>query len=263
MIDTHCHLYESSFVEDFDAVQQRAKDAGVKTILLPNIDQASWAPLLNTIDVCEIPCFPMLGLHPCYVKTDYSQQLDWLETQLKTHIKKVVAIGEIGIDLYWDPSTLEAQKKALSRQIDWALTFDLPIALHVRDAFDPLFSVLQDYIGSPLRGVFHCFTGEEKELNYILRNHPSFYFGIGGVLTYKKSGLRDIVTLIPPARILLETDAPYLPPTPHRGKRNEPSYMIHVAETLSCSLGVSLEEIIRLSSENAENLFKLKQYHEA
>lgn len=257
MIDTHCHLYDPSFQEDFDALIARAQENGVEKILLPNIDQASWEPLMDLIQKSNLPCYPMLGLHPCYVTEQYEKELSFLRKELERRNEVLVAIGEIGLDLYWDKSRLSDQIKALKQQLDWALEFNLPVALHVRDAFDPLFEVLVDYQGTDLKGVFHCFTGEEHHLNHILQNHPTFYFGIGGVITYKKSGLAEVVKQIPLNRMLLETDAPYLPPSPHRGKRNEPSFLIHIADRISTALEIPIERVKKITSENAQELFNL------
>ena len=257
MIDTHCHLYDPCFKEDFDALIARAQENGVEKILLPNIDQASWDPLLDLIQKSNLPCYPMLGLHPCYVTEHYEKELLFLRIELERHKSALVAIGEIGLDLYWDKSRLSDQIKALKQQLDWALEFHLPVALHVRDAFDPLFEVLEDYRDTHLRGVFHCFTGEEHQLNHILQYYPSFYFGIGGVVTYKKSGLAEVLKQIPLNRMLLETDAPYLPPAPHRGKRNEPSFLIHIADRISDVLEIPIERVKKFTSENAQHLFNL------
>jgi TatD DNase family protein len=181
----------------------------------------------------------------------------FLRIELERRKSALVAIGEIGLDLYWDKSRLSDQIKALKQQLDWALEFHLPVALHVRDAFDPLFEVLEDYRDTHLRGVFHCFTGEEHQLNHILQYYPSFYFGIGGVVTYKKSGLAEVLKQIPLNRMLLETDAPYLPPAPHRGKRNEPSFLIHIADRISDVLEIPIERVKKFTSENAQHLFNL------
>jgi TatD DNase family protein len=257
MIDTHCHLYDPCFKEDFDALIARAQENGVEKILLPNIDQESWDPLLDLIQKSNLPCYPMLGLHPCYVTEHYEKELLFLRIELERRKSALVAIGEIGLDLYWDKIRLSDQIKALKQQLDWALEFHLPVALHVRDAFDPLFEVLEDYRDTHLRGVFHCFTGEEHQLNHILQYYPSFYFGIGGVVTYKKSGLAEVLKQIPLNRMLLETDAPYLPPAPHRGKRNEPSFLIHIADRISDVLEIPIERVKKFTSENAQHLFNL------
>jgi TatD DNase family protein len=257
MIDTHCHLYDPCFKEDFDELILRAQENGVEKILLPNIDHASWEPLMNLIQTSSLPCYPMLGLHPCYVTEHYEKELSLLRKELERRNEVPVAIGEIGLDLYWDKSRLSDQIIALKQQLDWALEFDLPVALHVRDAFDPLFEVLALYQNTELKGVFHCFTGDVQQINHILQHHPSFYFGIGGVITYKKSGLAEVVKRIPVNRMLLETDAPYLPPTPHRGKRNEPSFLIHIADHISTTLEIPFEQVKQFTTENAQRLFNL------
>ncbi len=264
MIDTHCHLYDDVFVPDLSDVFSRAVQAGISQILLPNIDLASWGPLTELVETSPIPLFPMLGLHPCSVKEDFQNQLNELNGLLKTHHSSIVGIGEIGMDLYWDKAFIVQQKQALRTQIEWALTYKLPIALHVREAFEPLFQVLSEYIDGPLSGVFHCFTGNEMEAEFILENHPNFYFGVGGVLTYKNSGLDKVIKKIPLNRILLETDAPYLPPVPHRGKRNEPAFLVHVSALLAQLFGLTTQELCAITTENAKRLFSLKQHtHEA
>lgn len=257
MIDTHCHLYDELFSEDLNLVIARAKESGVQQIILPNIDASSWDSLLKLTQTSELICLPMLGLHPCYVKDDYGDVLRVLHCTLEAHRKEIVAIGEIGIDLYWDKTTREIQENALRTQLDWALAFNLPVALHVRDAFEETFNVLRAYTATGLRGVFHCFTGTSQEVDYITKHHPDFYFGIGGVLTYKNSGLQDVVKNIPLHRLVLETDAPYLSPVPHRGKRNEPAFLQHVAKRLSDVLEMSEQEIIKITTDNASTLFQL------
>lgn len=257
MIDTHCHLYDELFSEDLTQVIERARKSGVQQIILPNIDESSWNSLLKLTQTSEVICHPMLGLHPCYVKNNYNEVLRVLHRTLETHRKEIVAIGEIGLDLYWDKTTREIQENALRTQLDWALAFNLPVALHVRDAFEETFNVLRAYTATGLRGVFHCFTGTSQEVDYITKHHPDFYFGIGGVLTYKNSGLQDVVKNIPLQRLVLETDAPYLPPVPHRGKRNEPAFLQHVSERLSDVLEMTEQEIIKITTDNANTLFQL------
>lgn len=257
MIDTHCHLYDEAFAQDFEEVIERARSVGIQQMLLPNIDWASWSILQETISKCSIPCSPMLGLHPCYVKENYKQALDRMQGVLEEGVTNLVAIGEIGMDLYWDQTYQKAQETAFRQQLDWALAYQLPVALHVREAFEPVFQVLNEFKNSSLSGVFHCFTGTQKEASYIMEHHPAFYFGIGGVLTYKKSGLYELVPHLPKNRLILETDAPYLPPTPYRGKRNEPSYLVNIAAMLSNALEVAESEVIRMTTENAFRLFNL------
>lgn len=255
MIDTHCHLYDASFQEDFYEVIARAKANGVEKILLPNIDQTSWKPLKEVVNNSSIPCYTMLGLHPCYVRENYEQDLSFFRQELVTGHEELTAIGEIGLDLYWDKTYLSEQKTVLRRQLDWALEFKLPVALHVREAFEEIFGVLTDYKTSSLKGVFHCFSGSEAQANYIIKHHPSFFFGIGGVITYSKSGLCDLVQMLPRDRILLETDAPYLAPSPHRGKRNEPAFLTPVAQKLGSALNISFHEVCQLTTANAQQLF--------
>ena len=257
MIDTHCHLYDEAFAQDFEEVIGRARSVGIQQLLLPNIDWTSWPILQETIAKCSMPCYPMLGMHPCYVKEDFEQVLDQMHRVLEEGVNNLVAIGEIGMDLYWDQTYQKAQETAFRRQLEWALAYQLPVALHVREAFEPVFQVLNEYKNTSLSGVFHCFTGTQKEASYIMEHHPSFYFGIGGVLTYKKSGLYELVPQLPKNRLLLETDAPYLPPTPYRGKRNEPSYLAHIADILSNALEIPEREAIRMTTENAQRLFNL------
>ena len=255
MIDTHCHLYDDSFTEDLDAVFDRATNAGVSCILLPNIDLASWEPLLEMKSKAKIPCYSMLGLHPCYVKEDYLDVLRAFKTVLDKEHENLIAIGEIGMDLYWDKGFFKAQEHALRIQIEWALEFNLPIALHVRDAFDPLLSILSDYTKTTLRGVFHCFTGTEEQAEHIMREHPAFYFGVGGVITYKNSGLSAVVKKLPLNRIVLETDAPYLTPVPFRGKRNESGYLLYIAEKLAAVKQTTLQEVAEVTTANAQKIF--------
>ena len=255
MIDTHCHLYEESFLPSLDEVLHRAKEAGVTQILLPNIDVDSWEPLLSILNNPIIPCSPMLGLHPCYVKEDVNEQLNILGELLKTHHAQLVAIGEIGMDLYWDKQFLTQQKQALNQQIEWALQYNLPIAIHVRDAFDPLFEVLSDYQHTELRGVFHCFSGSQESAEQIIG--MGFHLGLGGVLTYKNAGVAEAIKDIPMEFLFLETDAPYLPPVPYRGKKNEPAFMLEVAKKLAEIKQLPLHEVAEITTANAERLFGL------
>jgi TatD DNase family protein len=255
MIDTHCHLYEESFLPSLDEVLYRAKEAGVTQILLPNIDVDSWEPLLKVLNNPIIPCSPMLGLHPCYVKEDVNDQMNTLAELLKTHHAQLVAIGEIGMDLYWDKQFLTQQKQALNQQIEWALQYNLPIAIHVRDAFDPLFEVLSDYQHTSLRGVFHCFTGTLEQAHQAISYNMKL--GIGGVVTFKNGKIDQFLNQIDLKHIVLETDAPYLSPVPYRGKRNESSYILNVLEKLSDIYGVSKDYIAEITTQNSKAVFKL------
>lgn len=250
-IDTHTHLYLDDFAQDLPAIIDNALKNNVRKLLLPNIDLAS---LANMLDVCatypEI-CYPMLGLHPTSVSADYINELEELKQKLQEH--SYIAIGEIGIDLYWDTSLLTEQQKAFDIQIAWALERDVPIVIHMRNSFDALWDVLQAY--KQIRGVFHCYSGTLEQAEMLVDN--GFYLGIGGVVTYKKSDLPLVVQQVPLEKILLETDAPFLSPVPHRGKRNESAYLIHVAAKIAEIKNCSLEEVMHSTTENATKLFRL------
>lgn len=254
-IDTHAHYYAEEFDLDRTEGIQRAKENHISKILLPNIDVESINPLLNLCKTNPGLFYPMLGLHPSYVKEDWEFQLKEIKKQIDEN--SIIAIGEIGMDLYWDKTFIEEQKIAFSLQIDWAIERKLPIVIHARESFKEIFEILDAKICSELSGVFHCFTGSDFEVQKIL-SYENFYFGIGGVITYKNSQLPEVVKTIPLSKIVIETDSPYLPPTPFRGKRNEPSYLIHVAEKLASIFEIGLDEISGITTENATKLFQLK-----
>lgn len=254
LIDTHTHLYSSQFDEDRDAMIQRALDAGVEKLLLPNIDLNSIKGMYELERKYPNNCFPMMGLHPCSVDVTYLAVLDQLKQELFS--RKFIAVGEIGIDLYWDKSFVEEQKHAFAMQIEWAKELQIPIVIHARDSFQEIFDVLDQHNDERLTGIFHCFTGGLLEIEKI-RSYGGFIFGIGGVLTFKKSGLDEVVKHLDLSEIVLETDSPYLAPTPHRGKRNESAYLTLVAEKLSDIFETSVENIARITSENAKKCFSL------
>lgn len=254
-IDTHTHLYTDVFDEDRNEIVQKAIDSGIEKLLLPNID-------VDTIDsmhdLCvQFPnnCFPMMGLHPGNVKEDWKAQLDIMKSHL-FNSEKYIAVGEIGMDLYWDKTFIEEQKEAFKIQINWAKELKLPIVIHARDAFQEIFDILDELNDEYLTGVFHCFTGNKEQANHIL-NYGGFKLGIGGVVTYKNAGLDKVLAEIDLEHLILETDSPYLPPTPHRGKRNESSYILHVAEKLADIYDVKLQVIEDKTTNNAYELFKL------
>lgn len=253
LIDTHTHLYLEQFDEDRDEMIQRAKDEGVSQFLLPNIDSSTLEAMW---DLCnsEPACKPMMGLHPCSVKENFAQELALVEKELRTG--KYIAVGEIGVDLYWDKTFLKEQQDALAQQVEWAKELDLPIVIHARESFDEIFEVLDTLNSDKLRGVFHCFTGTREQAAHIL-NYGDFYLGIGGVLTFKKGGLDKIIDALPLESLVLETDSPYLAPTPHRGKRNESAYTRIVAQKLADLLEISLEQVAEVTSENARRLFRI------
>lgn len=253
LIDTHAHLYAKAFNNDRDAMLARAKEQGVSRFLLPNIDQESIEGMLALEAAYPDECYAMMGLHPCSVKANYKEELaivrQWWEK------RDFIAMGEIGIDLYWDKTFLAEQKEAFLQQVEWALEFDRPIVIHARDSMDILIDLVRG-VGDPaLRGVFHCFTGNIAQAQAIL--DMGFYLGIGGVLTYKNSGLTETMTALPLDQVILETDSPYLAPVPKRGKRNESAYVRWVAEHLAAAKGMDLEEIARITTQNARTLFTL------
>jgi TatD DNase family protein len=253
LIDTHCHLYSRQFDSDRETAIQRARDNGVSRILLPNIDRDSTAAMWETVSMDPAYFLPMMGVHPCHVKEDFEEELVHVETELKTG--RYIAVGEIGIDLYWEKSTLPQQVEAFETQLRWAKAFGLPVAIHCRDAFDEILLSLEKEQDGTLAGVLHCFTGNAEQAKRCVE--LGMHLGIGGVVTYKNGGLPDALADIPMDRLLLETDAPYLAPVPFRGKRNEPSYVAHVAERLAEVKGLSIEEVGRITSQNAKRLFKL------
>ncbi len=250
-IDTHAHLYLDRFEEDRDAVVKRALEAGVEKMYLPNIDLGSLPAVLDLAKAYPDHCFPMLGLHPTDVKSDYREILQEMRELLEE--EEYVAIGEIGIDLYWDTTYKYQQERAFFEQISWAKERALPIAVHIREAMDYTLELLEEVQDGDLRGVLHCFTGDYKQAVRAL--DMGFYLGIGGVLTYKKSGLKEVCARLPLEALVLETDAPFLPPVPHRGKRNESAYIPIIAAALAEAMGRSLEEVAVQTTQNAERLF--------
>ena len=249
--DTHTHLYLKQFDNDRIQVIVDAINEGVKYMLLPNIDSST---ITSMMDVCKsFPenCFPMIGVHPTSAKQNYKEELAIVEKQLT--LNKFIAIGEIGIDLYWDKTHLREQQDALRRQIQMAKDFKLPIVLHVRDSFDEVFEIIDEYSDEDLKGVFHCFTGTLEQAERII--NWGFKFGIGGVLTYKNSGLDQVVKDISIDHLILETDAPFLTPKPFRGKRNESAYIKYIAQRLSEIKNLPLEKIAEITTNNAMELF--------
>ena len=251
LIDTHCHLYAKDFHADRPAVIQRAREAGLAAIYLPNVDLTS-IPGMMELEVSEPGfCHPMMGLHPCEVKEDFSRILDEMETWLAR--RSFVAIGEIGLDLYWDKTFAAQQELAFHRQMDWATKYDVPIVIHSREATDRCIELVAEHKADGIRGVFHCFGGTAEQAEKI--KALDFFLGIGGVVTYKKAGLDEVLKVIGLEKVVLETDAPYLSPVPFRGKRNEPSYIRHVADKIADALGITVEEVASVTSANAEELF--------
>jgi TatD DNase family protein len=255
-IDTHAHLYLPEFDADRGSVVETAVYRGVNRILLPNIDSATIEPMNKLAEQFPGVCFPMMGLHPTSVKDNYREELDRVKKELLK--KRYCAVGEIGIDLYWDKTHLKEQTIAFSEQLDLSLKFNLPVAIHARESFDEILDVLNDYRNKDLHGVFHAFTGTPAIAQDIISR--GFLLGIGGVITYKKSTLPDVIRETDLSHIILETDSPFLTPVPFRGKRNESSYIPYIAETIGKIKDIPAEEVARVTTENACKLFQLYPY---
>jgi TatD DNase family protein len=253
LIDTHTHLYLPEFDADRDEVVKRAAANGISKMLLPNIDANSVKPMLDLVSRYPGICLPMSGLHPTSVKEDYLSQLDSLEKLITEN--KIIAIGEIGIDLYWDKSFVKEQIISLRRQIRFALQQKLPVVIHSRDAFPEVFSVLDEFNGEKLTGVFHAFTGNIEDAEKALS--MGFMLGIGGIVTFKNSGLDKVVSAVGPKSLILETDSPYLAPVPYRGKRNESSYICIINKKLADIFNISEEKMAEITCLNSVRLFNL------
>jgi TatD DNase family protein len=253
LIDTHTHIYLPEFDGDRDLVIKRAVESGVTKLLMPNINIDSASQMLSVENLYPGICFPMIGLHPTSVKEDYLTQIEKLET-LAAGIK-FCAIGEIGIDLYWDQSKLNEQVDAFTRQVAFAVGSGLPVVIHSRNSFPEVLRTLEEFAGSGVRGVFHAFSGTEEDAEKILR--MGFKIGIGGIVTFRNSGLDMIVKHVGAKNIVLETDSPYLAPVPYRGKRNESSYLCLINDRISEILGMSKEETASVTYCNSVQLFGL------
>jgi hydrolase, TatD family len=253
-IDTHTHLFLSDFEEDCSAVITRAIAAGVSPMLLPNIDKETIAPMLAMCNNFPANCFPMMGLHPTSVKEDYKEQLEIIESELQKH--KFVAVGEVGIDLYWDKTFFDQQCEAFAYQIELARKFSLPLVIHCRESFDEILDVLRANKNSSLySGVFHSFSGNIEQACEVIQ--MGFKIGINGTITFKNSKLGDVIRELDMEHLLLETDSPFLTPVPKRGQRNESSYIQYVAQKIADVKEVSLEEVARVTTSNAKSLFNL------
>jgi len=252
MIDTHTHLYAEEFDEDRKEAIQRALDKGITKFYLPAIDSESHEKMLRLETEYPGQVFSMMGLHPCYVKPEsWEKELEIVKNYLDQ--RNFPAIGEIGIDLYWDKTTLDIQVKAFEQQIDWAIAMDLPIVIHTRESFDETFEVLERKKHPKLRGIFHCFSGDLEQAKHAI--DLNFILGIGGVVTFKNGKIDQFLNEIPLDKIVLETDSPYLAPVPRRGKRNESSYLDLVAGRLVDIYGKDFSEIDKITTENAKKIF--------
>ena len=252
LIDTHTHLYDPAFDADRKEMIERANAMGVQKFYLPGIDSSTTQCMMQMEQDYPGQCFAMAGLHPCSVKENWKDELSIVEKWLTE--RTFPAIGEIGLDFYWDTSFKQQQYKAFHTQIDWALQYKLPIIIHTRNAMQETIDVVKSYAGKELNGIFHCFGGSYKNAQDIIA--AGFYLGIGGVVTYKKSGLAEVLANIPLEHIVLETDAPYLTPVPFRGKRNESSYLKYVVDKLVEVYGLSAAEIATVTTANAGKIFK-------
>ena len=251
-IDTHAHLYHKQFESDREEMLARAVDAGVKKLFLPNIDHESIEGMHALCDAHPDLCFPMMGLHPSHVTADFAKDLAEVERLLSDG--RYYAVGEIGIDLYWDKTFLAQQQEAFRMQVRWAKDLALPIVIHCRESFNEVFSIVEDENDNTLRGVFHCFTGTPEQARMVIEL-GGFKLGIGGVITFPKSGLAQTMKEVGAEHCVLETDAPYLAPVPYRGKRNESGYVPLIAQALATATERSLDDIARITTANAEQLF--------
>lgn len=252
IIDTHCHLYSEEFKEDIDAVMQRAKDIGVKKFYLPAIDSSEHGAMLQLEEKFPGECIAMMGLHPCYVKENYKEELKLVEDWLSK--RKFTAIGEIGLDFYWDKTFTAQQHEAFDLQMQWALDKELSIVIHTRNAMQETINQVKPFAQKGLKGIFHCFGGSYESAKQII--DLGFYLGIGGVLTYKKAGLPEVLEKISLEHLVLETDAPYLSPVPYRGKRNESAYLEQIVEKLAEVKGVTVQEVAAATTANAAKIFR-------
>ena len=251
LIDTHTHLYLKDFAKDIDEVIERAKHEGIHKFYLPAIDSSETENVFKLEKKFPGICMPMTGLHPCSVKENYKEELDKVEKMLQE--RKFVAIGESGLDFYWDKTFIKEQYESLHIQIGWSLQYNLPLVLHTRNAMRETVDIIKTYSGKGLRGIFHCFSGTLEMAAEI--TNQNFLIGIGGVITYKNSGLAEVIRDVDLKYIVLETDAPYLTPVPFRGKRNESSYLKYIAQKLAEIKNISIEEVANQTTINAEHIF--------
>jgi TatD DNase family protein len=251
LIDTHTHLYDDETIALQDASIKRALEANVQQMFMPNCDYTTLAPMLAISERFPNQCYPMLGLHPCYVKEKYQEELKQLYNYIDQH--KFAAIGEIGLDYYWDKTFIDEQKIAFETQINWALDAQLPIVIHSRASTSDCIDIVSKKQNGSLVAIFHCFSGTLEEAKKIV--DLGGYLGIGGVVTYKKSELPELLQQIPLSNIVLETDAPYLAPVPFRGKRNESAHIVFVADKLGEVYNIHKDEVARITTENARKIF--------
>ena len=253
-IDTHAHVYAPELATDIELVIKNAISAGIEKILMPAIDSASLEAMLKVEQQFPDHCIAMMGLHPCYVKENYKAELKLVEEWIAK--RKFIAIGEIGLDYYWDKTFAKEQQLVFETQMQWALDMQLPIVIHTRNAMGETIELVKPFAKKGLHGVFHCFSGSKESAEQIIG--MGFHLGLGGVLTYKNAGVAEAIKDIPMEYLVLETDAPYLAPVPYRGKTNEPSYMLEVAKKLAEVKSMPLHEIAAITTSNAKKLFGLE-----
>jgi TatD DNase family protein len=253
IIDTHCHLYSEEFATDIDTILHKAQQYGVQQFYLPGIDSTAINAMLTLESNYPQVCKAMMGLHPCYVKENYKDELSIVEDWLQK--RPFAAVGEIGLDFYWDKTFVKEQHEAFRTQIEWAIAYNLPIVIHTRNAMQETINIVKEYTNKGLRGIFHCFSGSAESAKEIIK--AGFYLGIGGVITYKNAGLAEVLQEIDVAHLVLETDAPYLTPLPFRGKRNESSYLQYIIEKLAAVKQMPVEKIAAITTANAQNIFAL------
>ncbi len=252
MIDSHSHIYSEEFDQDRPAVIARAKEAGILHIILPNVDSESLPQMLQTEAAYPNYCHAAIGLHPTSVAENYKAEMALVESELKR--RTWIAIGEVGIDLYWDKTFEEQQTEVFKQHLDWALAYNLPVIIHTRSSMYKTLEIMKDYRGKGLRGVFHCFSGSAEEAREVMKI-GGFLFGIGGVVTFKNAGIAETLKEIPLNHLILETDAPYLTPAPFRGKRNESAYIPYIVKKLAEIYDCSESEVVEMTTQNAKKLF--------
>ena len=251
LIDTHAHIYLKEFHHDVHKVILESNKSGVEKIFMPNIDSHTIDKMLILEDQYKDFCIPMMGLHPCYVKEDYKKELNMVESWFGK--RNFCAVGEIGLDLYWDKSFVKEQTIAFETQIEWAKDLQIPIVIHCRDSIDMSIEIVKKLQNGNLRGIFHCFSGNKDHAKKII--DLNFILGIGGVVTFKNGGLDKVIPYVDLKHIVLETDSPYLAPTPYRGKRNSPAYLIHIAEKIAILKGCTFEEVAKETTALANTVF--------
>ena len=252
LTDTHTHLYANQFEDDRKEMIARCFEDNITRLFLPNIDRTSVDGMMQLVNNYPDNCFPMIGIHPCSVSENWREELEEYKRLLKK--QKFYAIGEIGIDLYWDKTTKAIQEEAFEAQILLAKELKLPIVIHARDSFEEIFSIVDRHNDKNLTGIFHCFTGTEEQANKII-NYNGFKLGIGGVVTFKNAGVDKVVEKIPLEHIVLETDSPYLAPHPYRGKRNESSYLKIIAHKIAELHNTSIEAVAKITTQNSNEVF--------